>query len=253
MTITRIQSSDAVRESLARRIVPRLRANEPVLFIASGGSTAPVAAGVCADIAREFRDRAQALKLLMSVTLADERYGAEGHPDSNWRRLLENGLDPGPFASFPIIRSTAASADGADSDARAFGGMLADAAARRDQGALYVVGLFGVGEDGHTAGILPGSPAAAIPADGHDYAIAYRSAIFYRITMTPAFFGHVDFAAALAAGPEKRAVIESLRSDGSAAEQPARLIALAREYALYVDGDADGDADRNANRNAEGS
>ena len=65
------------------------------------------------------------------------------------------------------------------------------------------------------------------------------------------------FAAALAAGPEKRAVIESLRSDGSAAEQPARLIALAREYALYADGDAngnaDGDAYPDADRNAEGS
>ncbi len=240
MTITRIQSVETVRDALARKIVSRLKANRPVLFVASGGSTAPVAAAVCAGLAREFRDREKILKLLMSVTLADERYGPAGHPDSNWRSLLENGFEPASFASFPVLREGSGSKGGEDEAARVFGDILADAAVRRGHDDLFVVGLFGVGEDGHTAGILPGSPAAAISPDDSVYAIAYRSAIFTRITMTPAFFRHVDYAVALATGEKKRAAVDSLRSDGPALEPPARLISLARESVLYTDLDARG-------------
>ncbi len=238
MTITRIQSADAVRESLAQRLVSKLKSNCPVLFMVSGGSTAPVAAAVCADVAREFRDRSKILKLLMSVTLADERYGTVGHPDSNWRLLLECGLEPELFASFPILGEGSGTNGGEDADARAFGDMLADAAARRGHDALYIAALLGIGEDGHTAGILPGSPAAAISPEDPTYAVAYRSAIFNRITITPAFFRHMDLAVAYATGTNKRAAIDALRSEGPATEPPARLLSLARESVLYTDLDA---------------
>lgn len=235
MTITRIQSTAPVREFLVGKIAAKLRANSPVLFIASGGSTAPVAAGVCADLTGAFADRRKILKLLMSVTLADERYGPEGHPDSNWRLLLEKGLEPKTFASFPILKPTSGAKGEEERDTMAFADMLTDAAARREHDSLYVVGLFGIGEDGHTAGILPGSPAAAISVNDSVYATSYRSAIFHRITITPAFFRHIDLAVALAVGEKKRGAIDAVSSDGPATEPPARLISFARESVLYTD------------------
>lgn len=238
MNIVRTEGPDRARDALVERLWDRLAGNEPVLFLASGGSTAPIAASVCQTlVARHPEDKA-ALRLLFAVTLVDERFGPEGHNDSNWRRLLENGLDPREVAAFPIIKGSGEGDDDLDAIVRRFDSFLADAVGRRSAGDLFIAGLFGIGKGGFTAGILPGSPVAVMPQGGGPFASSYKSALFTRITVTPALFTHVDFAVAWASGTEKKADLASLRETGPYADTPARLLDLARESIIFADGDA---------------
>jgi len=238
MNIVTTDGPDRVRDALIERLWDRLAENEPVLFLASGGSTAPIAASVCQTlVARHSQDKA-ALRLLFAVTLADERFGTEGHQDSNWRLLLENGLDPRAVASFPVIKGRGDSDDELAASVKRFSLFLADAVNRRAAGDLYIAGLFGIGKGGFTAGILPGSPVALMPQGDGPFAASYKSALFTRITVTPALFPHVDYAVAWAAGTEKKSDIAGLRSEGPYSEQPARLLTLARESVIFADRDA---------------
>ena len=235
MTFTRIQSADAVREDLVARLSSRLAANTPVLFLVSGGSTAKTAVEVCRRITASFSDRERILKLIFTVTLADERYGPEGHPDSNWRLLIEEGLEPGAFATMPLVARDSLDRETLKRDTASFNAFLSDAVMRHAHGDLYIAGLFGVGEDGHTAGILPGSPPLSIPDDGAHYAASYESAIFTRLTISPALFRHIDFAAAYASGPAKRKALLGLAGNAAREEAPAVLLRLARESIVYTD------------------
>ena len=238
MNTVKTDGPDRVRDALVERIWDRLSENAPVLFLASGGSTAPIAASVCQTLVARHPDDKAALRLLFAVTLADERFGPEGHNDSNWRRLLENGLDPRAVASFPVIKGRGESDDDLDASVRRFDSFLADAVGRHAAGDLFIAGLFGIGKGGFTAGILPESPIAVMPQGGGPFAASYKSALFTRITITPALFTHVDFAVAWASGTEKKADLSSIREAGPYSEKPARLIELARESLVFADRDA---------------
>ena len=131
MKVERVAAADAVRDAFIERISPRIESGMPILFLASGGSTSPIAASICARLEESYRDRRKTLKRLLSVTLTDERFGPAGHADSNWRLLLENGFDPAAFASFPVLVDEDHGAAGPEDTAQRFGAYLSEAAMRR--------------------------------------------------------------------------------------------------------------------------
>lgn len=235
MKVERVQAADAVRDAFIERISPRIESGLPVLFLASGGSTSPIAASICARLGESFRDRRKTLKRLLAVTLTDERFGPAGHTDSNWRLLQENGFDPAAFASFPVLADEDHEPVGPEDTARRFGSYLSEAVTQRKAGKLFIAGLFGIGTDGHTAGILPESPASRIPPDSEIMAAEYRSPLYHRITLTPAFLAHMDFAAACALDQSKRKAVEELTAERSSiVDQPVRALDLARESVIYT-------------------
>ena len=234
MTIEQVPAASAVRDALVSRISSRIESGLAVLFLVSGGSTSPVAVSVCDRLAESFHDRRKALKGLFSVTLTDERYGPAGHGDSNWRLLLENGLDPARFDAFPVLSGDDHGLASPEDTARRFDAYLSEAALRRERGKLFIAGLFGIGADGHTAGILPESPASRISPESKIMATEYRSPLYHRITVTPAFIARMDFAAACALDQSKRQAIEDLASEGGMVEQPVRALALAGESVIYT-------------------
>jgi 6-phosphogluconolactonase/glucosamine-6-phosphate isomerase/deaminase len=228
----------AVADALFSRIKLILERGDPVLFLASGGSSAPLAAAALASLAeafdqKEIRPSAQ-VRPPLTVSLVDERFGAEGHADSNWRLLVEKGYDPGKFESLPLLRGeTATSTDFAEATGR-LRALLSDAVERRRAGRLYVVALFGMGTDGHTAGILPGSVVSRLDPEGTEYATGYMASGFARITMAPAFFPHVDFAAVWVNDRTKDMALAELKRSVSAERQPAQLLKLPKETILYT-------------------
>ena len=189
---------------LVRTLTEHL-AQEKVLWLVSGGS------GTLVTI--EVANQLHTANLTnLFVTLSDERYGALGHPDENWQHLLDGGLSlPGATLYRPLIGASR------DDTTRQFGEWLMATVESVD----YVIGLFGIGSDGHTAGIKPGSPAvtAETPTAG------YTSEDFERITITPAFIVHVDEALTQAFGAKKHPVIaDLLERDVPLTEQPAQLL-----------------------------
>lgn len=241
MTFVRTDSTVTVRDALAKRIGDRLAAGTPVLFLASGGSTAAIAADVCGALRSRFVLDPGIPARFLTVSLVDERFGLEGHPDSNWRLLLEKGLRPEDMRTMPILAGASGRAEGLEDATDRFDAFLADAAARADRGELFIAGLFGIGSDGHTAGILPESPASEISAGPPcagcrlPFASGYRSTPFSRITVSPAFFPHIGFAAVYAAGSGKWPVLENLQKELPVRDQPAQLLKLAKETLIFSD------------------
>jgi 6-phosphogluconolactonase/glucosamine-6-phosphate isomerase/deaminase len=230
-----IDTPDTVRDVLADRIALRIEQNNPVLFLVSGGSTSSVAVAVCESLAHRFSANRNPLKWLLTVSLVDERFGPRDHLDSNWQLLLKNGFNPADVSAIPVLRhDTATDADLADT-VNHYNSFLTEAVKRHSTGDMFITGLFGIGKGGFTAGILPESPAAAMGIDERDFGTSYKSALFTRITITPAMFPHIDFALAWAAGEEKRAEIAALGKTAEHRDQPAQLLKRVKECIVVSD------------------
>jgi 6-phosphogluconolactonase/glucosamine-6-phosphate isomerase/deaminase len=95
----------------------------------------------------------------------------------------------------------------------------------------FRIGLFGIGPDGHTAGILPQSPAVTEA----DMASGYDAGTFLRITMTPPAIAQLDEAVAYTASEAKWPVLDQLETDIPPAGQPAQFLKQVPAITIYND------------------
>jgi len=94
----------------------------------------------------------------------DERYLPAGHPDRNETQAREALLDRvgvDPVRVHPMAASDGPLGDDPDAAARDYAALLARHARPEDHGPVptFDVCLLGMGEEGHTASVFPGSPA----------------------------------------------------------------------------------------------
>ncbi len=68
-----------------------------------------------------------------------------------------------------------------------------------------IVGQFGIGSDGHIAGILPHSSAVSETSS----TCGYESGTFTRITLTPPILKQIDVAYSFVSGASKKAAVET--------------------------------------------
>lgn len=156
------------------------------------------------------------------VLQVDERFGPPGHRDSNWQHLLDAGFSTRNIECHPILTGSTISETVQD-----YTELLMLALNRAD----YRIGLFGIGNDGHTAGILPRSPAAEDP----HLVSAYQAPDFERITITPAAITHLDEAILYAPGQEKRHALQQLHLQLPITLQPMQALKLVRKLVIYSD------------------
>lgn len=202
-------------EFTANRLIEHLKQGEKVLLLLSGGSGAAIAIA-----ANKLLADTDLSNLVVSMT--DERYGDIGHPDENWQQLLDAGLNlPGATLRRPLI--------GTDIQLTtdAFNSWLIGQFKSID----YSFAIFGVGSDGHTAGIKPGSPAVV----STQLAAHLKSEDFDRITITFPTIRKIDEAVIQASGVDKRAVISDLiYKDIPMDIQPAQILKSIPKSVLYT-------------------
>ncbi|MFA5154941.1 MAG: 6-phosphogluconolactonase [Patescibacteria group bacterium] len=209
---------DEVAAAVARPIAEALRLGRSVLWLVPGGSGIAVAA-----YAAELLNAAAGGNLTnLAVTLTDERYGPVDHPDSNWRQLRAAGFMLPSARLIPVL-------DGANQleTTRSFAVRLEQELAQAD----FAIGLFGIGADGHTAGILPHSPAVG----SADLAYAYDAGNFRRITITPRAIGRLSEIVVYAQGPEKWPALARLSERLDPAEQPAQALKQVKKLTVFSD------------------
>lgn len=199
-------------------IFDHLRAGRRVLWLLAGGSAIPVEVA----IAKRLRTSGTSLESL-TVTLTDERYGPVGHADSNWQQLETAGFVL-PGARLQPVLSEGASLE---QTAQTFAAFLGDALSTHD----YRLGLFGIGADGHTAGVLPHSPAVAATA----LAASYDAAPYQRVTMTFPAIKQLDEAMVYAIGKDKWPVLDQLQTDISLDDQPAQMLKQVPRFTIFND------------------
>ena len=162
------------------------------------------------------------------VFVGDERFVPDTHADSNFgaiRRLLLDHvpIPPDHVYPWPILETPEESAE-------AYAATLD----RTLRGEPLDLSLLGLGPDGHTAGIFPGtgsaeSGAATLAARpvGQEHA---------RLSMTPRRLGESRVAAFLVSGAEKREALEALLADeGNRERHPARAIAAVERLLVITD------------------
>lgn len=205
-------------EPLAARLRRELLAGHKVLWLVPGGSNIPLSVAVMARLPDELTPG-------LSILLTDERYGPEDHAESNFRQLRQAGFAPKRATFRPVLRD-----DQPLEDTRARYELAAQTAFAA---AETIVGQLGMGEDGHIAGIMPGSDAVM----EQKWAAAYHSSPYVRLTLTPAALGMMSVAYMFAFGGRKREALDNLRSNGSLSlsQQPAQLLWRMPEAYVYSD------------------
>lgn len=156
-------SQEALAAAVAARLVTTIidaqAARGSASVVLTGGRTGiAVLEGVSAVPAREAVDWCR-----VDLYWGDERFLPAQHPDRNETQAREALLDHLPLEQARVHPMAAAGGTfGVDADAAAanYAQVLADASGEGTTPAFDVC-LLGVGEEGHTASIFPGSPAAA--------------------------------------------------------------------------------------------
>ena len=175
----------------AARIGSHLGAGKTVLWLVSGGSAIKVA--VLAQALLGGLDKSYQLQ----VALIDERFGEQGHSDSNAEQLTRAGFDTNSLTFHQVLTGRAI-----DTTTTAYDATIRALISR----ANVVIGLFGMGSDGHTAGLLPGNPLM----DSNSFVGQFDGPDYQRITVTPALIAHVGEAILYAVGSNKWPVLADL-------------------------------------------
>jgi 6-phosphogluconolactonase/glucosamine-6-phosphate isomerase/deaminase len=206
ITFARVTTKQAEAKLLAG-LKDALQKHNRVLWIVGGGSSIPLIATCMKAISAVDSAR-------LAVMLSDERFGPVGHLHSNMQQLFEAGFEPKQATIVPVLRPGVQ----LDETVAMYGNALETAFSAAD----YVIAQLGIGPDGHTAGILPGSPATKATKK---WTIAYETTEFTRITMTPFALEQVAEVLATVFGKSKKAALTHLRDTSeSIATQPAQVL-----------------------------
>jgi 6-phosphogluconolactonase/glucosamine-6-phosphate isomerase/deaminase len=201
-------------EHIATVLGDHLSNNQQVLWLLSGGSSLEIALIVSKKL------RPYNLSNL-HVSMTDERYGPIGHSDENWQQLINIGFElDGADLYRPLIgkdiKTTAA----------AFNDWLSDQLNNSD----FTLGIFGVGTDGHTAGIKPYSPAI----NSSDFVTSFSGDDFERVTISPRAIAKIDEAVVQISGSDKQQVLSTLLNDELPIdEQPAQILKPVQHTTIY--------------------
>lgn len=203
---------------LTRYIVHQLARGKKVLWLVSGGSNVAATVEAMGNILP---------RLTQSLTImpVDERFGPEGHEDSNFAQLLRAGLRAKKARLVPVL-------DGQ----RPFKETLAhyeQISEKAFADSDIIVAQLGIGTDGHIAGILPDSTASH---ETKALVAGYQDTLYRRLTMTFAALMKVDAAFVFAFSDTKREALLRLRDESaSPEEQPAQILKHLPVVHIYND------------------
>jgi 6-phosphogluconolactonase len=147
------------------------------------------------------------------IYFGDERCVPPDHPDSNYRMAKESLLDRVPILPENVHRPRAEASD-REAAARAYEEELPD---------ILDVLVLGIGEDGHTASLFPGSPVIAEESRRYVSVVGPKPPP-ERLTITPVVLAAASSIIVLANGDGKAAAVgRALEGDWDPANTPAQL------------------------------
>lgn len=213
MHYVHVSSPDAAIDHIIASLLGPLQSGRRVVWLLSGGSAIPLEVAAARQLPPEVTPT-------LTTLLIDERYDELGHEAENYTQLINAGF-PLPInrvlTGKPIDRTTA---DFAATVQHAL------------QTADVSIGVFGIGADGHTAGIKPHSPAVSAT----ELAAHYAWDDFERITVTPLLIRSLDEAIIYAVGAEKADTLQQLfHEDAPIGDQPAQVLKAVKTSTLYTD------------------
>jgi 6-phosphogluconolactonase/glucosamine-6-phosphate isomerase/deaminase len=220
LEIKKYSNQAATDQALAEHIAEFVDRADTAIVLLSGGSAIATEINALNSLSEESRQ-----KTILAQT--DERYGPYGHQDSNWTQLIDQGLRlDGLLETLPVLSGD----ETAEQLARAYAEKLS---ATVKSGAA-MMGIYGIGLDGHTAGMLPADEEAFSRFLSESICVSYVGSDFERITTTATIIPALSEAVVLVRGKAKLAVVEQVASSNQPAHvQPAQLLKHAKHVTVY--------------------
>ncbi|MFA6355006.1 MAG: 6-phosphogluconolactonase [Candidatus Paceibacterota bacterium] len=215
LNIKTIKDIDEVADFVAESINSKLEQGKRVLWFITGGSSIKVQSKVANKIKTDTKGK-------LVITMTDERYGAPNHIDSNWFQLKELGFEIPNAKIFPFLIGK---------DMAETAKELREIIKKEINKADYKIGNFGIGIDGHTAGILPHSDAVY----SSELVCAYDTPQFDRITITPKVIPLLDEAVVFAIGESKWPILEKLGKEFPLEEDPSQILKKVSLLTIFTD------------------
>lgn len=213
MKYVKITTPTIVIDQVVETLSFHLRSGERVAWLLSGGSAIELEVRIAQALQAHDISR-------LSVSLIDERYGPAGHKDENYQQLMD--------AHFPFYVTRVLSNYSVQKTTEIFSKHIDTVLDSAD----YSLGIFGVGTDGHTAGLKPHSPGLT----STETAVSYEWDDYTRVTITPDTIRRLDEAVTYAVGKEKAATLHSLLHDKKDLNtQPAQILREVKTSTLYTD------------------
>jgi len=229
MKFINIKNQSETGKILADKIGEYLKQDKKVLWLLSGGSNISIAVEALNILKKDFSSviasgaKQSSLKDNLAVTLTDERFGPVGHKDSNWQQLLLGGFDMSSVYAVPILCGMEPKETVIE-----FGKKYRDLTAEAD----VIIGQFGLGADGHTAGVLPNT----IGVKDQGTSCFYDGGKFKRVTLTLKTIRNINIAYTFAFGESKKEIVKSIQSKNIPLEaMPAQVLNEIEESYLYSD------------------
>jgi 6-phosphogluconolactonase len=211
-------------EAIVRKIHSAVSARGIASLALSGGTTpGPVYEELAtSDLAEEIPWSQ------LQIFFADERAVPMDHPESNYRLVAETLLKSHPEALGQVFRMPADAPD-REQAAKRYGRRLPDP---------VDVLVLGMGADGHTASLFPGSPALD-EKERRVVPVVAPKPPPERMTITPAVIERARSIIMIAAGAEKAPMVA--RALGGFVDPKVVPASLARRAQWFVDPAAAGD------------
>lgn len=205
---------------MAAKLSASLGENLRVLWLICGGSNIPLAAEAM-NLVRKTIGVEQLGQL--SVGQTDERFGPIGHKDSNWKQMEDTAFNFDNINPMPMLLG-----ESLEKTVEDYARRIKNAFEEND----IVVAQFGIGADGHVAGMLPHTTAI----DERELVSGYEAEPFVRITLTPPAFDSIDAAYTFAFGASKHEAVTKLwQKDLTIFEMPAQILKRIPESYFYSD------------------
>ena len=210
-----VEGTTELEAALAGALNKELTDNKLVLWLVPGGSNLKTVVKVMNSL--ESKDFSR-----LTIALTDERYGEPGHKDSNFFQLRQLGLDTRGAIFLDLLKGKSLKKTVTES------GLAME---KLFTYADSIIGFFGMGPDGHIAGILPHSLAAV---NDETWMIGYDAGQFIRMTLTPFALSHINNAFVGAFGAEKLVALTNLHDKMlPIADQPAQILRHLPDTSVY--------------------
>ncbi len=220
MNFTTADSKTAIK-NIVQQLQRSLASDKPVLWLVSGGSAVAAQVTVMQQLSQSVPDTLANLTILP----VDERYGPAGHADSNSEQMRRAGFAPEPATWVDVLGEGGTLSETLEH----YETLVEDSFAR----AKTVVATLGLGADGHTAGVLPDSPAVL---DSTATVIGYNWSDFERMTLGLAQLQQIDQAFVLAYGDTKCSALQRLHDNQDLLSSlPAKVLYDIPSVTVYND------------------
>ena len=216
MQFIRAEAASGAKK-LGAQLSQLLGDKQSVLWLVSGGSNVPIVTAVMASLPEASTDQ-------LTMMLIDERFGPSGHADSNAEQFRQASFNP-KNARFITVLNDQPWAD----TITQYNKIVQQQFDRHG----LIVGQCGMGADGHTAGILPHSPATSV---ANQLVTGYQGPDFQRITLTFSALRQIRTAFVFAYGANKLTALQQLKDQTLPLDtQPAQIFKALTQAYIYND------------------